>query len=233
MIPRSRRGQDPAMTPRRSWDEGSTLVELMTAMAVFSVLMALVGGATLSMFSGINGASQRGEVQQESQNAMEWATRLVRYADVPEGQTVAITSAGPASVDLFTYSGTGQKNDVPYRARLYVTTLANGQRAVYSDVWTPQKVAGGWNWTPTARPTPATRLLLTVPAGTGSPLQLRYYACTPTAGCAATRREVTPLVPGALTLGALEVPESVTVTIGDPNKADSLVTQDVKLVNLS
>jgi hypothetical protein len=44
---------------------------------------------------------------------------------------------------------------------------------------------------------------------------------------------VTPLVPGALTLGALEVPESITVTIGDPGKADSLVTQDVKLVNLS
>jgi prepilin-type N-terminal cleavage/methylation domain-containing protein len=214
-------------------DAGSTLVELMVAMSVFGVLMVLVGAASLTAFSTISDTTSRGQLQQETQNAMEWATRLVTFADVPEGQTSAIASAGPTSVDLYTYSGTGRKNDVPYRARLYVSTLANGDRAVYSQVWTPVKIAGGWNWAPTWRTTPATRLLLTVPAGPGSPLQLRYYACTPTTGCAASRREVTPAVAGPLTMGALEVPESVTITMGDPANVDSLVSQTVKLVNLS
>jgi prepilin-type N-terminal cleavage/methylation domain-containing protein len=214
-------------------DAGSTLVELMMAMAVFGVLMVLVGTTTLTAFSAITDANDKSEVQQESQNSMEWATRLVRFADVPEGQTTAIASAGQNSVDLYTYSGTGGKNDVPYRARLYVSTLANGDRAVYSQVWTPVKIAGGWNWTPTWRTTPATRQLLTVPAGPGSPLQLRYYVCTPSTSCSATRREVVPSVPGPLSMGALEVPESITITMGDPANVDSLVSQDVKLVNLS
>ena len=38
--------------------------------------------------------------------------------------TFPITEASPTSITFFTYSGTGAKHDVPYKARIYMTTNA-------------------------------------------------------------------------------------------------------------
>jgi hypothetical protein len=100
-----------------------------------------------------------------------------------------------------------------------------------SDVTTPRLVNGVWDWT-TAPVTKVSRIVLRVPPGTtGSALNLKYYACTPTTNCLTTRRQVTPGTSGPLTLGAVEVPESIVVSIGDPSLPGSMVTQAVKLVN--
>lgn len=211
-------------------DGGFTLVELLVAIGVFSILMVMVGSATLTGFAAIREATSRSTIQQQSQNAMEWTSRLLRYADIPEGFTTALPEATASAVTAYSYSGTGSKADVPYKVRLSVVAQADGTQDVVSDVWTPTRISGGWTY-PSA---PRRRILLSVPADVGGvPLALQYFACTPTTGCAATRRAVTPNLTGPLTLGAAEVPESIVVSLGDPSLPSSLVTQSVKLVNLS
>jgi prepilin-type N-terminal cleavage/methylation domain-containing protein len=230
-------GLPEAEQPPSSSDAGFTLIELMVAIGVFSVLMVIVGAATLSGFSAIREATSRSSIQQESQNAMEWTSKLLRYASVPDGQTTSLPTATATSVMVYTYSGTGSKEDVPYRARIRAKASADGGTTVISEVWTPTKTLSGWTWPDILTTNPAlvkTRELLTIPPGVaGSALGLKYYACTPTAGCLATRRLVTPNASGPLTLGALEVPESIIVSIGDPSLPGSMVTQAVKLVNLA
>ena len=222
----------PATPVGPSGDEGFSLIELITALAVFSILMVVVGGATLSGFSAIREATTRSSIQQQAQNAMESISRLVRYADVPEGQTLAVTLATATSVTMYTYSGTGSKNDVPYQLVLSVVTDTDGNESVISNVRTPTKPAGIWLWAD-GDGLNVSRRLLTVPPSPGAPLGLRYYACVKE-DCFATRRLVTaPTTPAPLTLGATEVLESIEVSIGDPTLPDSLVTQSVKLVNLS
>ena len=219
----------PAMRDRPTdADGGFTLIELVVAMAVFSVLMIMVGAITLSGFSSIRAITSRSEIQQESQNAAEWATRLIRYTALPEGQTAAITAAGPSAIRLFTYSGTGSKNDVPYEAYLFVVANADGTSSLVSDVWTPTAVSGGWTW----NEAPARRELLRVPAGVGTPLSIRVFACNALTGCA-SREEVTPASYGPITLAEGRVLESVEFSIGDPANARNRVTQQVRLVNLS
>ncbi len=229
-----------AMTDRRTTpiaanrgDEGFTLIELMTAVGVFSVLMVIVGATTLSGFSAIREATSRSSIQQESQNAMEWTGRLLRYAASPDGVVNAMPEATAAAVTVYSYSGTGTKEDVPYKVRVYSKAAPDGGTWVMSDVTTPRVLNGVWDWTtlPVAK---TSRILLRVPEGvTGSALNLKYYACTPTTNCLTTRRQVTPGASGPLTLGAVEVPESLVVSIGDPSLPGSMVTQAVKLVNLA
>lgn len=212
---------------RGDGDGGFTLIELVTAMGVFSVLMIMVGAITLSGFSSIREITSRSEIQQESQNAAEWATRLIRYAALPEGQSAAITAASPSAIRFFTYSGTGPKNDVPYEAHLFVVSNADGSSSLVSDVWTPSAITGGWTW----NESPARRELLRLPAGAGIPLSIRVFACNVLTGCE-TREEVTPASYGPVTLSEGRVLESVEFSIGDPADSRNRVTQQVRLVNL-
>ena len=218
-----------ATTPPAASDQGFTLVELLTAMAVFGVLMVFVASAMLTGFSAIRDIMQRTESQAQAQNSAEWAARLLRYAAVPEGQTAVITEATTNSITFYTYSGTGSKHDVPYKARLYVTTNANGTKTLNSQVWTPTPVSGGYTWTTT----PFTRSLLTVDKEAGKPLTVSVRVCNPTTSCATTRRTVPLLATGVFTLATGEVPQDVLISIGDPLEPRSVVTQQVRLVNLA
>lgn len=217
----------PRLDPEQ--DAGFSLVELLTAMAIFSVLMVMVGAATLAGFSAIRDVSSRSESQQKEQNAAEWATRLIRFAAIPEGKTSAIEAVGPAMIDLYTYSGTGAKNDVPYRARLSVVTNADGTRSLVSDVYTPTAVAGGWTW----NDPPARRDLVRLPAGTADPFAVKLFRCPTTTEC---------LVPENVTPGVVTTPvnagdgytfTAVEISIGDLTDPRNLLTQQVRLVNLT
>jgi len=218
------------MRRNRADDAGFTLIELIVAIGVFGTLMAVVGGATLAAMTAIRDTTSSSQVQQESQNAMEWTSQLLRYADLPTGQSNAVPTAGASTLTLYTYASAGPKSDVPYRITLGVNANLDGTRTVYADAFTPTKVAAGWTWATSAN----RRRLLTVSNGAGSPLTLSYYACDPTASCSATRHQLTtPVTPGLLSITAPEVLESISVSIGDPAQPASMLTQRVELVNMT
>lgn len=216
-------------TPPPDTDKGFTLVELMVAMAVFGTLMVIVGGAMLSGFGGVHDIMRRTDAAASARIAVEWTSRLLRYADVPEGQASAITEASPTSITFFTYSGTGTKHDVPYRARIYTATNADQSRSILTQVWTPAAVIGGWTWTAA----PVTRTVLTLPRTASIPLSVAVWVRNPLAVPVAEPRLATPETSGPLVLATGEVPESVVLQIGDQNDPRSLFTQQIRLGNLS
>lgn len=216
--------------PRTRDDSGFSLIELIVALGIFSLLMAIVGTLSVSAFRAIREASSRSELQVQSQNAMEWSSRLLRYADVPEGGTTAIENASATDITVYTYSGTGDVADAPYKARLFTETQPDGSIALISEVTTPVQADGAWTWPGPGRE----RRLLTVPASAGGePLDIAYYVCDPEANCA-DPQPYTPSGTGPLLDPAsLLVPAYLVVSIGDPSVPNTRVTQTVKLVNLS
>lgn len=229
--------------PHTRDDDGFTLVELVTAMAVFSVLMVMVGAAMLVGFNAIRDVMSRGDAQAQAQNATEWASRLLRYATQPTGQAATITDAGRTAVTFFTDSGIAGRNDAPAQVRIFVQPNADGSQVVRSQVWAPTQTASGWTWTGT----PQQRDLLTVPKGATAPLAVSVFACDPNVSCyspetcaamtpactTTTWRDATPAAQGPLVLGPTERPQAVRITVGDSRYPDLQVTQTVRLVNLS
>ena len=71
------------MTHDRQRDEGFTMVELLVAVGIFAVLMAIVTTGTIRGFQAIREIRSLASVQAEQQNALLWITRLLRYADNP------------------------------------------------------------------------------------------------------------------------------------------------------
>lgn len=211
-------------------ESGFSLIELIVAMGIFSILMIIVGALSLSAFNAIRAANDRSDLQVQSQNAMEWASRLLRYADVPPGGTTAIQDASASAVTAYTYSGTGDVADAPYRARLLTEVQADGSTSVVSEVTTPTRVNGTWTWAAA----PVRRTLLTVPPEAGTaPLRIRYFVCDPADGCIAPQ-EITPTGTGPLLDPASAlVPAYLVVSIGDSSLPNTVVTQTVQLVNLS
>ena len=220
--------KDRAEADAREGDAGFTLTELLMAMAIFGILMAIVGGAMLSGFSTIRTVMAETSDQADVQNSAEWTTRLLRYMAIPTGRTTAIDQLGPTSITFYTYSGTGDRNDVPYKARISTITNANGSTSLVSDLWTPTMVAAAWTW-----PEPATRrTLLTVAPGVAAPLRLTLATCDSLTDCTSVKREIVPAVLGPVSLDVGEVPLAVTITIGNPAEPGTVVTQRVRLVNL-
>ena len=62
-------------------DDGITLIELIVAMGIFSLLMIVTSIFMISGVRSIRDTTGRNSVQQEQQNASEWISRLIRYAD--------------------------------------------------------------------------------------------------------------------------------------------------------
>jgi prepilin-type N-terminal cleavage/methylation domain-containing protein len=213
----------------RESDSGFTLVELMVAMGVFAILMTIVGAAMLTGFVGVHDVMARSETGASARIAGEWTSKLLRYADLPEGQAAAITEASATSITFYTYSGTGAKHDVPYRARIYSVINPDATRSLMSQVWTPTAITGGWTWTGT----PVTRSMLTLPSTALGPLLVEVWVRNPLAMPAAVARIATPTTSGPVVLGVGEVPESVVLQIGDRNDPRNLITQQIRLGNLS
>lgn len=201
-------------------DEGFTVVELVTALAVFGVLMTLVAAAMLSGMQSVRAMTTRSQVQVEQQTAIEWVQRTLRYTDNPYTALplpAAITEATPTSVTVHTFAGLGTTDRVAYKARFSVQ--ADG---LVSEVWTPAYTNGVPAYT-----APAMRRVLVRPADSGLPtLRFTYYA-----------RSGAALVPitGAGTGGALTTAQAATVAAirVEINGGDGAipVIQTIELVN--
>lgn len=200
-------------------DAGFTTIELVTALAVFSVLMVIVSAAMLSGLRSVREASTRSQVQVEQQTAIEWASRLLRYTDNPYASVplpAAITEATGTSITFYTFSGTGPVDRVAYKARLSVQ--ADG---LVSEVWTPTYAAGVPSY-----PSPPARRVLVRPSDTGPPaLTLTYFERSGTA-------LVAMALPagGALTEAQRNAVAAVKVDI-DGGVDAIAVTQTIELVN--
>ncbi len=214
-------------------DEGFTLTELMMAVAVFSVVMAVVGGAMLGGFSAIRDVLGKTDSQAQVQNSAEWVTRLLRYMDIPEGGTVAMEEATATSTTFYSYSGTGTRPDAPYKVRLWTDAQPDGSRTLHSLVVTPTRTDTGWIWPAMTAANGTVRDLLTVEAGAGEPMSLQLKACNALTDCAETIRDVVLPVSGMPVLATGEVPYQVTVRLGDPRTPALQAVQQVRLVNLA
>ena len=219
-------------------DEGFTLVELMVAIGVFAVLMAIVTTGTIRGFQAIAQIRDVSMVQAEQQNSLIWITRLLRYADNPTESTTPLpwTALNGAGTDaqgnswltFTTYSGTGPVDRVPYKADLRV--LGNGD--LVSVIATPTLVSGyGYCWKRTDNAACSaitedvrTRVLIRATQGHTPAFVLTYRDA---AGA------VTPPPVGATDAAwktwASAVAE-VNVRIAD-DSASQIVDQDVRLVN--
>ena len=200
-------------------DAGFTTIELVTALAVFGVLMVIVSAAMLSGLRSVRDTSTRSQVQIEQQTAIEWASRLLRYTDNPYATVplpAAITEATKTSITFYTFSGTGPMDRVAYKARLSVQT-----DGLVSEVWTPTYTAGVPSY-----PTPAARRVLVRPSDSGPPkLTLTYFERTGSA--------LTPMVlpaGGALTETQRNAVAAIRVDI-DGGVDAIAVTQTIELVN--
>ena len=71
-------------SPTPTGDAGFTLVELLAAMAIFSILMALVSSALLSGMTSVSHLAKRSEQQASDRITSEAISRLLRYAVGPE-----------------------------------------------------------------------------------------------------------------------------------------------------
>ena len=217
-------------------DAGFTAVELVVALGIFSVIAIISSVAMIGAFDGIRQVSSGTELQVQSQNSAEWASRLLRYTAAPPGDSAAVVSAGPTSITVNTWSGTGDDPDAPYRARLMVLPDAEGY-ALVSDVAPGQLVNGAWTWSGDwqAAGVPAgadRRVLLQVPTAVGPPLSVRVFACKPLEGCAQTERNVTPAVTGPVALATGEQVVAIDIVLGDVDDPANAVSQRIGLVNL-
>lgn len=220
-----------------STDGGYTVIELMVSLAVFSVLAIISATAMLNIFSGIRQVAAQSNELAQAQNSAEWISRLVRYTAIPQGTGAAIAQASPESLVLYSYAGTGQRNDVPYKVRVMTIEQTDGTRDVISDLAPGTLVDGEWqwqgDWSSVGVPVGAVRrFLLSTPTASDAPLDIEVWACQTEGDCNASMREVTPLSPGPLLLDEGEVPQYVTITLGATSDPLNSVRQQVRLVNL-
>ena len=226
-------GAVTSRTPRRAardqGDAGFTLVELLVAIGIFGLLMALVSVLMVNGLRSIRAASTANTVQAQQQNAMLVLSRQVKYIDNPVNSGVppaAILQATPASMVFFTLSGTGQVDRLPYKVMVCKTT-----RGVETFTWAPQLVNGGAvlntspNMTvPTCNDAGAAgagrRILLPDDTDTAPAVAFRYWDA-----------DGVELVPaGQLSAAQLDVLDRVTVSLSDPSLGGAL-EQTITLVN--
>lgn len=205
---------------------GFTLIELMIAIGIFSVLMTIVTTLFLRGIQTIESAERGSSIQTQQQNAMEWISRLVRYADNPvEGSNPppAITEATTMAMTFTTFSGTGPVDRVPYQVR-----LSNTAAGIASQVWTPAIAAGAAVLTdglPTYTASPRTRVLVAMQGQTVPSLSFRYW--TQAEGVAT---EITPPLSASLTPSQMDSLSTIDVVISDAGSSATL-NQTVYLVN--
>ena len=125
---------------RRSHDDGFTLIELVAAMGIFVALMAISTTVIVFGLKAITATAASSSNEQDAQNAAEWMSRALRYADNAH-ETVpvipAVEYAGTTKITFTTFAGLGDIDRVPYKV-----TLQNSPVGITSTVWTPDMASG-------------------------------------------------------------------------------------------
>lgn len=116
-----------------SRDSGVSLIEVVVAMGVFGVLMAIASAFFINAYGGIRDASSLSNVQQQQRNAILRASTAIRFADnATEGRTPtgAVVTATPTTLEFYTRSSMTPTQTSPSRVRLYTSTTAPNEGIV-------------------------------------------------------------------------------------------------------
>jgi type II secretory pathway pseudopilin PulG len=224
-------------------DDGITLIELIVAMGIFSLLLILTSIFMISGVRSIRDTTGRNSVQQEQQNASEWISRLIRYADNPYANSPVVPSfdyagtvAGQPVVTFYTFAGAGKVDRVPYKV-----TLTKTAKGIVTSTWAPDMTTGRPVYTASVNngcrtapvdSTCSTRLVVPVSKTNTPTLSMKYYkAGTPTTGIPSPPMvELIPPVNGTLTAAQIATLRAVEFTIGGTSASQS-VAQKVVLAN--
>lgn len=224
-------------SPRRS-DAGFTLIEIIIAISLFGILMALVSVLMINGLRTMRVATTANTVQAQQQNAMLAMTRQVKYIDNPTSGTnppAAILQATPTSMVFYSLSGSGNVDRLPYKVMMCTTT-----RGVESFTWAPALTNGAAvlnaspNMTvPTCDDTGATgatrRILLPNDNDTAPSLAFTYWRARTAADGAGTG-DIQLIPSGALTTAQIATLTKVKIRLSDPALGSPL-EQTVVLVN--
>jgi prepilin-type N-terminal cleavage/methylation domain-containing protein len=220
-------------------DEGFTLVELLAAMGIFSILMAMISATMLSGMTSIGHIAKRSQQQGTYQLVSESVSRLLRYTVAPESTIYAIPSAGKYAITFYSASGFGASNDRPNKVHLWfdpATKLV--KMTVMPAVLNPDtdglvSTPDSWTW---ATPTTTDVRVLMRSDTTTSPIRFSVRVrCSVTVSCPvrAANGDITPVAETALVIDpSKEFFESVVVSVGDPADPKNQITQQVRLQNV-
>ena len=227
-----------AVTPQARRDGGFTLIELMVAIGIFALLMALVSVILINGIRSIRVATTANTVQAQQQNTMLVLSKLVKYIDNPLNTGVppaAILQATPSSMAFFTLSGTGIVDRLPYKVAVCRTP-----RGVETFTWSPTLVNGAAvvNTSPDMSAPACTdagaagsrrRILLPDAPDTNPTAAFRYYReRTAADGVGTGDIELVPV--GVLTAAQLALLHRVEITLSDPSVGAPL-QQSIVLAN--
>jgi prepilin-type N-terminal cleavage/methylation domain-containing protein len=227
-----------ARARREAPDSGFTLIEMMVAIGLFAVLMAMVSVFVVAGLGAIRDTASANWVQAQQQNALLAMSREVQYIDNPVNSGVppsAILEATPGKLVFFTLSGAGPVDRLPYKIMLCTT-----DRGVEEFSWAPALTDGGavLNTSPNMTvPTcddaggsgASRRVLLPKETGTDPSLVFQYWREATSADNPSTGD--VELVPATqLTTAQLDQLTKITMVLSDPSLGRTL-DQTVVLVN--
>ena len=212
------------MTRLRSGDAGFTLIELIVAIGIFSVLVVVSGAALITGVRAVRTQTDREVLQVEEQNAALWLSRLIRNIDNPYDAiptAPAITFAGFATgrpkMTFTTFAGVGATDRVPYQV-----TIEQTATSVDTIVTAPDMSSGlpVYNAATGQR-----RSLVRSSTGVTPKLTLKYFT-----SLGPPRVELVPPATGSLTAAQMATIKAVEFTITGTRQAQA-VQQTVVIGN--
>ena len=169
---------------RAAGDRGISLVELVVAMAVGSVLLLALGTVLAGTLRGSVTATQRVTSSAELRSALDTMARRLRVAVLPVGQPAAFTVATSTSVSFYANLVPAGSTGCPAVAPATGTVTCPPSRVDYTIsadcLWetrtTPTGTAAtGWSWDPAGGAVQARTCLARQQVVTSTPL-FTYYA---------------------------------------------------------
>ena len=221
MIARLRRHLGAASDGGES-DAGLSLVELLVAMMLTSILMALVGGMFVNVALATSASNATTQRSSTAANAMNELVKVVRQGanNAVSGQTVdpALVSATSTALTLYSFVDASPTAPAPTK----VAFRMDGTKLL-EDRWTATSPSGYWVFTGS----PTTRVIGTSIVTNGADPLFAYRTADGTVGPGTT----------ALTLDQRKTITSIriTVTITNDSRAGSspvIITNTVGMPNL-
>jgi len=203
---------------RRS-ESGLTLIELLVAMSIFAILLAMISALGARIFRTTTSVVATTQSEGYYQSAMRIITRQMRYAGGPDGNTPAFDTVDGSQIIFYTYSllnGLGSVS--PNKVRIWVDASNN----LWESQTAPSVVGGVTVYTST----PIVKLLVSNVVNTTANPVFTFYDSPSLTGA-----NVVPNGTG-MTLAQRQSLKRATVTLQSSKNTVVTVQQTVVFQNL-